>query len=325
MKKNGLKIAALLVCLALLCTGCGGGGDNEPTTTAPTTTTTTLPPTTLAPTTTDKSEARDGLLVNCPDGKTIDAELLARLSGVCRTHDGELSVYYKDLVTGYSVEYRADEIYQTASVIKAPYVKYLMESGVDQTKKLKMTKKQGGSKYIDNQPLGTEFTVGELMEYAIRYSDNTAYYMLNQEFGFKGFNEYAESIGVSSNAMRACVLQFPKPRFGYLSARDAGLYFEDIARFIEKGSDDAKKLKTWLTSTTAAGQFTAALGETYAVAHKYGEQGSQAYHDAAIVYAPHPYVLVITSTLEPYTDASNKVFKDVALYVDAIQTQLHQG
>lgn len=324
MRKNGLQLMALAVCLVLLLAGCGGG-KSEPATTAPTTTTTTKPTTTLAPTTTGKGAASAELLVNCPDGKAIDPELLARLTGVCRSHKDVLSVYYKDLKTGYSVEYRADEIYQTASVIKAPYVKYLMASGVDQTKKLKMTKKQGGSKYIDNQPIGTEFTVGELMEYAIRYSDNTAYYMLNQEFGFKGFNEYAESIGVSSNATRACVLQFPKPRFGYLSARDAGLYFEDIARFIEEGSADAKRLKTWLTSTTAEGQFTAALGDTYAVAHKYGEQGSQAYHDAAIVYAAHPYVLTITSTLEPYTAASNDVFKDVALYIDAIQTQLHQG
>ena len=323
MMKYGVRIVSLVLCIALLCCGCGGTGDGDTATTESTTTTVPTTTTTLAPTTTQKAEAAGGLLVNCPDGKQVDPELLARLKGVCSPHKNELSFYYKDLVSGYSIEFRADEIYQTASVIKAPYVKYLLESGADLTKKLKMTKKQGGSSHIDKNPIGTEFTVKELLEYAIRYSDNTAYYMLNEEFGFAGFNEYAKSLGIRSNATNKLTLVFPKPRFGYLSARDAGLYFEDIAAYIETGSDNAKLLKSWLTSTTVEGMLAAALGDSYEVAHKYGEQGSQAYHDAAIVYAPQPYVLTILSTLEPYTDASNEVFDDLASLIDSIQTQLH--
>ncbi len=325
MRKYGVRLAGVLLCVALLCTGCGGAGDKDAETTGTTTTTVPTTTTTRTPTTTQKAEAEGVLLVNCPDGKQVDPELLARLRGVCSPYKDQMSFYYKDLVSGYSIEFRADEIYQTASVIKAPYVKYLLESGVDLTKKLKMTKKQGGSSHIDEKPLGTEFTVKELMEYAIRYSDNTAYYMLNEEFGFKGFNTDAESLGIASNAANKLTLVFPKPRFGYLSARDAGLYFEDIARYIETGSEKAKLLKTWLTSTTVTGMLADALGNTYEVAHKYGEQGSQAYHDAAIVYAPKPYVLTILSTLEPYAAESDKVFASVAALIDAIQTQLHVG
>lgn len=325
MRKYGVRLAGVLLCVALLCTGCGGAGDKDAETTGTTTTTVPTTTTTRTPTTTQKAEAEGVLLVNCPDGKQVDPELLARLRGVCSPYKDQMSFYYKDLVSGYSIEFRADEIYQTASVIKAPYVKYLLESGVDLTKKLKMTKKQGGSSHIDEKPLGTEFTVKELMEYAIRYSDNTAYYMLNEEFGFKGFNTDAESLGIASNAANKLTLVFPKPRFGYLSARDAGLYFEDIARYIETGGEKAKLLKTWLTSTTVTGMLADALGNTYEVAHKYGEQGSQAYHDAAIVYAPKPYVLTILSTLEPYAAESDKVFASVAALIDAIQTQLHVG
>ena len=325
MKKYGVRLCSLLLCVALLCTGCGGTGDKETETTGTTTTTVPTTTTTKAPTTTQKAEAIEGLLVNCPDGKQVDPELLARLRGVCSPYKYEISFYYKDLVSGYSIEYRADEIYQTASVIKAPYVKYLLASGADLTKTLKMTKKQGGSSHIDEKPLGTEFTVKELMEYAIRYSDNTAYYMLNEAFGFEGFNDYADSLGIASNAANKLTLIFPKPRFGYLSARDAGLYFEDIARYIEKGSEKAKLLKSWLTSTTVTGMLADALGNTYEVAHKYGEQGTQAYHDAAIVYAPKPYVLTILSTLEPYAAESDKAFSNVASLIDAIQTQLHAG
>ncbi len=327
MKKYGVRIAAIAVCVALLCTGCTGGTGKDTTTTESTTTVPTTT-TTKAPTTTQAANATAGeLLVNCPDGKTVDPELLGRLRSVCIPHKSELSFYYKDLMNGYSIEFRADEIYQTASVIKAPYVKYLLESGADLTKSVKTTTRQGGTKYVDDQPLGTAFTNKQLMEYAIRYSDNTAYYMLNEQFGFTGFNQYADKLGIRANADRACVLQFPKPRFGYLSARDAGLYFEDIAAFIEKGGEKADMLKTWLTTTTADNQLAAALGGSYAVAHKYGLQDvgnvySRAYHDAAIVYAPKPYVLTVLSTMEA-GDTANKVFADVAALIDAIQTQLH--
>ncbi len=330
MKKYGVRIAAVLVCVALLCGGCTGGDGNKTTTTESTTTTVPTTTTTQAPTTTQAADATAGmLLVNSPNGKTIDPELLGRLTGACSSYKNELSFYYKDLTNGYSIEFRADEIYQTASVIKAPYVKYLLESGADLNKSVKTTTRQGGTKYVDDQPLGTAFTNKQLMEYAIRYSDNTAYYMLNEQFGFSGFNAYASQLGIRANADRSCVLSFPKPRFGYLSARDAGLYFEDIAAFIAKGGEKADMLKSWLTSTTANDQLGAALGGTYAVAHKYGLQDvgnaySRAYHDAAIVYAPHPYVLTILTNMEA-GDAANTAFANVATLIDAIQTQLYAG
>ena len=48
----------------------------------------------------------------------------------------------------------------------------------------------------------------ELLKYAILYSDNTAYYMLNQRYAFDGFVDYAASLGIETD------LRLPKPRFG---------------------------------------------------------------------------------------------------------------
>lgn len=288
------------------------------TSTATTTTTTTVPTTTTTrvPTTTQIVQgAKAELLVNSPDGKAADATALARLSELCEEHGTTIAIYYKDLITGYSVEYRADTDFQTASVIKAPYVKFLLESGVDRTELLKSTTRQGGSGCVDDFPLGTEFTVEQLMEYALRYSDNTAYYMLCERFGFEEFTEYAESIGINITLK----LNFPKPRFGYLSARNAGLYFEDIARYLENDSPEAKLLKQWLTTTEETRQIPAAFEGKYTVAHKYGAQGQVAYHDAAIVYAEQPYVLVILSTLTPYDEEAIATFHEIAGFVDTLQ------
>lgn len=317
--RTAVRLGSFVVCAALLLGGCGIGREGDASTTAATTTTVPTTTTTRVPTTTQKTQAEAEVVVNSPNGKPADSELLARLSGICRGLGTKISFYYKDLKTGYSVEYRADADYQTASVIKAPYVKYLLASGVDRNETIKSKNKQGGSGKVDESPTGTAFTVGQLMEYAIRYSDNTAYYMLNERFGFEGFMDYAASIGVDLTLK----LVFPRPRFGYLSARHAGLYFEDIARYIEQGSTEALLLKQWLTGTEETRQLPAAFEGQYTVAHKYGEQGNQAYHDAAIVYAKQPYVLAILSTLPPYTTESIAKFHELARLTDALQTAFY--
>ncbi len=369
MKKSTIfavqKVLAVALIVACVLCGCTTSPETDGTTT---TTTTTAVPTTTRTTgtpTTFMASAETKLELSSPTGDRPDAEVFERLASLCKANGNFVSVYYKDLQRGYTLTFRADEIYQAASVIKAPYVKHLLESGVDLTKKLSLSSKQGGSTYIDQFPAGTEFTVEELMEYAIRYSDNTAYYMLNKEFGFDSFNAYAEKLGIEANAKRGLTLQFSKPRFGYLSARDVGLYFEDIYRYIETGTPEAKKLFSWLITTTEQSQFPAAFNaktysmldaesesaagavsnlkdegqlnnayaarfEGYTIGHKYGVQDygeawNRAYHDGAIVWCEHPYVLVITSNLPTQTAESNKVFHDIAALVDQLQYEFYQN
>ena len=356
MKRNRWYVGVLAAAMVLSLCGCGGGGEDTTTTTstAPTTTTTTGTPTTF------EAAADSTLKLSSPNGKRPSAETMERLASICRAHRGTLSVYYKDLETGYTLTYDADRNFQAASVIKAPYVKWLLTQGVDGSEQLTLKEKKGGSSHIDEKPVGTAFTVEELMGYAIRYSDNSAYNMLNARFGFAEFNAYAENLGVSANRDNNCVLVNPRPQFGYLSAKDIGLYFEDIAKFVETGTPEAKKLFSWLVTTTEQAQLPDAftgrkqymMKETgtaeseggnsgnvvflntpeavnqayesrkqgYTIGHKYGEQGNQAYHDGAIVWRDHPYVLAITSTLPPYEEASLDIFHDIALLVDQLQT-----
>lgn len=355
MKKNnwhGKFVAiAVAICLMITLGGCGTGGGTATTTDTTTTAVPTTTRTTGTPTTVYAS-AEPNLELSSPTGQRPDAETFERLAAICKTNKNSISLYYKDLDTGYTIQYRVDEIYQAASVIKAPYVKYLLTSEVDWNKELTMTSKQGGSKYIDNQPTGTKFTIGELMEYTIRYSDNTAYYMLNKEFDFTGFNAYAADLGIRANKARNLTLKFSKPRFGYLSAYDVGTYMVDIARYIESGTDSAKQLYSWMITTEEQSQLCAAYNgkeytieqlkkpdalsaayedrrNGYTIAHKYGEQDygeawNRAYHDGAIVWRDHPYVLAITSTLKPHEAASDKVFHDIASLIDQMQTDWYK-
>ncbi len=327
----------------------GGTNSGEPTTS----TTVTTGTTTRMPTQTTAANNTGSVLVNIPAQSEMAQDAITQIQELCKSYANKahISFYYIDLESGYEIEYRADRAYQAASVIKAPYVKYLLASGVDGSQKLTMaaSDKQGGSGVIDKEPAGTSFTVNQLMEYAIRYSDNTAYYMLNKKFGFSGFNQYAKELGITANANSNCVLSFPRPRFGYLSARDIGLYMEDIAKYIQKGTAEAKLLKTWMMSTSEESQLTDAFsdknvlyGETgveqitegdeafnlyHDVAHKYGDTKNieNAFHDGAIVYADKTYVLAIASTLEPFAEESIEVFHELAFQINKIHYAYHAG
>lgn len=357
MKKLIAIVCVLAVILAvmigLLING-RDGGDKTPSATT-TVTTTTIPTTTTTRMATKTSTAANvsDLLVNIPVEHEIAKEALVQLQELCRQYNGLVSFYYVDLESGYSMEYRADRAYQAASVIKAPYVKWLLTSGVDGSEMLTLlsSDKQGGSGIVDKEPAGTQFTVDQLMEYAIRYSDNTAYYMLNKKFGFKEFNAYATELGITANANSNCVLTYPRPRFGYLSARDIGLYMADIAKYIETGSEDAKRLKAWMTSTSEERQLVDAFSDKnvlygtsahvpvevegddnavdfdYEVAHKYGDTLNieNAFHDGAIVYAEHPFVLAVATSLEPFNTGSIEVFHEIAFQINKIQYAYYTG
>ncbi len=327
--------------IALLVRGKNRGTGTETTTTLPTqtTTTTTVPVTTTRlPQKTSTAANTSEILVNIPLENEMAKDALSQLQQLCRSYGSQISFTYIDLASGYSIEYRADRSYQAASVIKAPYVKWLLTEGVDGSEKLTMTSgdKQGGSGIVDKEPAGTQFTVNELMEYAVRYSDNTAYYMLNKKFGFKGFNDYASKLGSTANANSHCVLSFPRPRFGYLSARDIALYMQDIAKFIETDTADAKRLKGWMMSTSEERQLTDAFSAAnvlyglaadapvdfeHEVAHKYGDTKNieNAFHDGAIVYAEHPFVLSVATSLEPFSPKSIEIFHELAFQINKIQ------
>jgi beta-lactamase class A len=319
----------LAVMIGLLIRGRNGGTQTPSATTETNAVTTTVPTTTTTRLTAKTSTAANSseLLVNIPAENADAKAALQAITQLCKAQNGRVSFYYMDLESGYSVEYRADRAYQAASVIKAPYVKWLLESGVDGNEKLTMqsSDKQGGSGVVDKEPAGTQFTVDQLMENAVRFSDNTAYYMLNKRFGFKEFNAYAEKLGIKANANSNCVLTYPRPRFGYLSARDIGLYMADIAKYIEMGSDDAKRLKTWMTSTSEESQLVEAYRDTYTVAHKYGDTKNieNAFHDGGIVYHEHPFVLAVATSLEPFAPASITFYHELAKQAANLHNAYH--
>ena len=101
-----------------------------------------------------------------------------------------LDVYKRQ---GYTYSYNADTSFFAASLTKAPYCMYLFDLATDGKcdleQKITYTEKIGsdGTGKVKNSPFGTQFTVSQLIEYTLRYSDNAALRMLRGVYPASGF------------------------------------------------------------------------------------------------------------------------------------------
>lgn len=222
------------------------------------------------------------------------SDIVSELTDIVDSADAHISIYYEDIATGNSFSYDGARTYKAGGVTMAPYVKYLTANGEnsEETLTLKAYQKQNGSGILKNVAAGTEYTVAQLIDYVLRYSDNTAYKMLYDRFGFDGFNGYCEKLGVSLRMSAADV-------WGDLCADDAGKLIRDIYDFSSQ-NNSAAILTDAMVNTSYTYLIPSGLGGI-ASAHKSGYMSGRykALHDAGIVYAKKPYIVIIMTDFDP--------------------------
>ena len=224
---------------------------------------------------------------------------------------GDAGFMYVNLESGASVEYNADVSFSAASIIKAPYVRAVLGSETDLTQSYEMTEDMlnSSSELIDNQPVGTKFTIEELAKAAIEKSDNTAYKMLYNYIGYDCFNQLAEGLDRDE--------RMTDDNYWFkLTARETAVYFKDIYFFNEEHQNGAL-MKEFLTNSEHNDLFSDEL-EEYTVCEKYGFLPQDDFYTlgaAAVVYTDSPYaiVLYIRSTS---SNIKTQLFHDCARYAD---------
>ncbi len=227
-----------------------------------------------------------------------------------------VSIYYCDTSAGYFYSRNTEERYSSASVIKAFYCQYLLSEKVDMNRKIQLTeaKKTSSSGRLTKDAVGKWFAVKDLMKYAIRNSDNMAYYLLFKTYGKDGFNDYIKSLGLKEPRLHSI-------EYTTLGAESAALCMKEIWRYAEEMGDYF--LVDLLKNTTHNKQISA--GTEAEVAHKYGYQDGRniGYHDVAIVYAEEPYILAICTREDLYDKESYKVFVKIAALTEMLHKYLH--
>ena len=241
-------------------------------------------------------------------------ECFDKLQEICDDADFPLSFSYMNVDTGAYVGYRREQSYMTCSCIKAPVIKSLLEDDIDVNETVSRTYTwEGDGGTVASSEYGTEYTVKELMEYSIIESDNTAYYMLCRHCGVNAFNNMQYKLDSRYTLGWDWI-------FTYCTTDDMLKDYVDIYEY----GEDAKRGE-WLidkmTKCKTNIQIGEALGEKYKVAQKYGSEFSEhVFNDCAIVYADSPFVLCIFTNQTPETEESCRVFKDLALVFDDINS-----
>ncbi len=243
-----------------------------------------------------------------------EAELNNMISGF----GGQCAVVYQDLKSGYTYTYNADTAFFAASIVKAPYCMYLLDlasqgkCNLNDTIAYTADIRADGTGKVKDSPYGTTFTVQQLIEYAIRYSDNAALRMLRSKYPADGFRDYAKNIGIQNVAALSNITG------ANINARDSAVFMQAIYTFIETNQTYGPLLRQYMT-TTRNPMFTS----SYDLIRKYG-WSDKSFHDTAIIDAPNPYILVFLTDHEDGTKEDFAMFRTLSKKVEAYSGQAVQ-
>lgn len=204
------------------------------------------------------------------------------------------------LTDGASIAYNVDKKFDCASTIKGPVALYAYKQAQagEYSLSTKLTYSRsdyyGGSGIIKSSAYGTKYSLKQVVDYSIRYSDNAAYIMLRNFISNSGFASMLEDLGCPNSSEM-------ENNWPEVTALDAALWWNEIYEFCSNGGSGKELFKVFTEATNDS--INKALGGQYTVAHKSGSK-SRYFHDGGIVMADEPYLLVIYS-YNPYVGSDN--------------------
>ena len=311
----------LATTLCLLFTGCIGRTTSSPpshtttSNTTNTTTTTTITEVTTTATTIPTVSGTLGVVTtqpNNPDSFALTDEQTTSLDELIAAYEGTLAVGYYDITSGYQYTYNGEHSFPAASVIKAPFCRYILgmaeQNELDLSAELTYTEDMyvKGTGIIKDAEFGTVYTQTELIQLCIRKSDNIAFKMLRQVYPATAFKQYAKSIGITD------ISGIKNISGSNINAVNAITYMKDIYSYITGDNQYGKTLETHMRST-----INPMIRSKYPVVRKYGWMEG-AYHDMAIIKAPRPYILVILSDHDEGSDEDEEMFRVISETVETL-------
>ncbi|MBA3732856.1 serine hydrolase [Patescibacteria group bacterium] len=211
---------------------------------------------------------------------------------------GSMGVYLRDLNNGPWLGINQEEHFIGGSLLKVPMLlSYLKLSETDPSilkKEIEYKEKSvDNTQYFTSSKqleVGKKYTVQELLEYMIYYSDNNAAYLLSQNIDTKEFDKVFISLGLGEPDINK---PYPVDTKTYAS------FFRVLfnASYLNKNSSEIA------LSMLSKGEFNKGLQslipQDLVVAHKFGIRSDgnvDQLHDCGIIYYPgHPYLLCIMS------------------------------
>lgn len=207
----------------------------------------------------------------------------------------QLSFYLKDLTTGATISYQADESYYPASSIKGPYVVAVYETLVD-------TGRTRAS------------SVAGLAESAIVNSDNNAFRSLRETYGASVFGTWLQSFGFDTSGYGGSH-SYRAYYYPYTSATQLAEMWEHMYEYLSSGTDSADYLVSLFEQrevspiADAVGAKYKSWGKAGWYASREGQGTRPTTVDAGIVFADaRPYLVVAMSDAPSELEELTTVF-----------------
>jgi len=259
-----------------------------------------------------------------------------------------IAVSYRDMERGTAYSYNGDTVFFSASLIKAPYIYTMLHQiaqyneikkanptndptvgktltqeiwdKYDLERKITVTEDmvEKGSGKIKDMDLtgGKEFTVLELIEYSIKVSDNTAFRILRNEFGYDYFWSVSRQLGIQSVFTS----------FNNMTADEACIYLAAIYDFAKDYPSEGGVLINLMKNANHQVLITKAVSNPYAVAHKYGWD-ADSYHDMALVYGDAPFAVCVMTNFDfsVNDDDLNAYIRSLISEIEALHKTFYQA
>ncbi len=231
-----------------------------------------------------------GISIYQGNGSGISTDTDALLKAIDKG-SSECSFIAIRLSDGASIAYNVREKYRCASTYKALttlYIYKMAEAGVlslDETMTYTRSDYYSGSGIIKSYSTGTKFTLRQLADYSVRYSDNIAFVMLQRYINDNDLVDFAKSLGCENYTD----FQMTWPN---ITALDAALWWAEIYKFAKTSDYGNQFYNIFLNATHTI--IKDALGKEHPVAHKSGSI-SHYYHDCGIVESEDPYLIIVLS------------------------------
>lgn len=233
-----------------------------------------------------------------------EATLDARIKPIAEAHKGKVAVAVKNLATGEHFELNADEVMQTASLIKLAVMveayRQADQKKADLGKLVTLTKddKVPGSGILTSHfSDGAMFPLRDAVRLMIVYSDNTATNLVLDQIGIKTVNAMTASLGMPETRINAKVFKgsttsvdperTKKYSLGSITANDAVKLLEMIHTEKAASADSCKAMLGHLKACDDKNQLVRLLPAGTVVAHKTGAT-NQVRTAAGIIYVPDP-------------------------------------
>lgn len=251
----------------------------------------------------------------------------------------KLALCYLDLETGYTFSFNGDLVFDSASVIKAPFALSVFRAASDEKEKLAEMEASGediseietvydfskkitytkdkyymsGTGVIAGLGEGKEYTYSDLFTYMLSNSDNVALHILINEYGY----ELLRGL-VNENRWKSMY-----DTMSNMSASDGCAVMKEIYGFVEGGYAYSGLMKNAMLGSDNHDLIMSVAGERNVI-HKYGwDNGS--YHDIGVIYDEHPYAVAVFSDYDEAAKEQKAYIRELLSAVDRIHKAYHES